>query len=928
MDEQSRTESTGRLAAGLRLALCVALVATFVLAAGGCTRRFFRRAADKEVAELYREKDKFPFWKLEHFHVYPDPRARFADPTNPDRPPMPPDDPAAHALSPNPQRPKDGVARIENTAYLKLLSLWDEHNRAEYLARQGEEKDVPNVARLPVSDTLAAAEGDGAGGTDGSQGHGPRPYILNLEQAAELGLINSRQFQDQREDLYLTALPVTFERFSFAYQFFLTNETIREIAGSESSVGKQNRWISNSSAGFSKLFATGALLTLSYANETIINLTGNLRHTTSVSTLNLDLVQPLLRGGGFAVNLEPLTQVERNLVYAIREFARFRKEYFVQVATGLGAQADVFFGDASALGGGFGTGDQFGGNQGYLPTLRLASQVANERKNVAALMRALDLFRGYEEGGIVEPLQVSRIESQLLNSQSSLLRQALSARNALDQFKLQLGLPANVPLELDDAPLQPLTAHFQRYEKIIADFDAAIKEFQAQESLPPGQVRDFMRKVFTGGALVKGTKFARKLPEVWAGWEKLTDQQAKKRQLQLLEERRKLQGEKADADLKGVPFGPDRERRLREVEFELVVGHLEVARLEEARLPGADQRGPLRVYEAEPWKARPKEAGQKLRGDLFDNLVDAFNDVLVEARNERLAALSKTWPAPPPVAVEGIDLLQGELEQAQEIVTYTAMQNRLDLMNERARVVDAWRQVKVAANALMGVFDVAYHMDSLTPPDQAKPLAFSGKRTRHQLILNTELPLVRVAERNDYRAVLIQYQRQRRTLMATEDQIAASVRDRIRQLRFLAQDYRIQQKAIELAYAQVESSLEAFKAPPDPQQARSPTSTGNQAALTDQYLRSQSGLLGAQNRLYGIWVDYLTNRLRLYLDMELMPLDYRGVWIDELATRASLGSPHAADAPGGGHHGDERGGLDGELPAPRLLPPAPAPAPE
>ena len=34
-------------------------------------------------------------------------------------------------------------------------------------------------------------------------------------------------------------------------------------------------------------------------------------YTTSVSTINLDAIQPLLRGGGKAVTLEPLTQVER-----------------------------------------------------------------------------------------------------------------------------------------------------------------------------------------------------------------------------------------------------------------------------------------------------------------------------------------------------------------------------------------------------------------------------------------------------------------------------------------------------------------------------------------------------------------------------------------------------------------------------------------
>src|SRR5207245_286130 len=66
------------------------------------------------------------------FHVYSDPRARFADSTNPDRPPMPPDDPAAWELSPHPQKPgKAGIAAVQGTGYLELLAAWDTQNRAE-----------------------------------------------------------------------------------------------------------------------------------------------------------------------------------------------------------------------------------------------------------------------------------------------------------------------------------------------------------------------------------------------------------------------------------------------------------------------------------------------------------------------------------------------------------------------------------------------------------------------------------------------------------------------------------------------------------------------------------------------------------------------------------------------------------------------------
>src|SRR5262249_27406691 len=164
-----------------------------------------------------------------------------------------------------------------------------------------------------------------------SQTAGPRPYLLRLEQAMELGLLNSREFQDRREDLYLAALPVTLQRYAFAAQFYAAEQTVRQWSGRDTPEGKTNSWQFNGGVGFSKLFSTGALLLFRFANQTVVEMTGKGK-TVSLTDLSLDLFQPLLRGGGRAVTLEPLTQVERNLLYQIRTYARFRKEYYVSIA--------------------------------------------------------------------------------------------------------------------------------------------------------------------------------------------------------------------------------------------------------------------------------------------------------------------------------------------------------------------------------------------------------------------------------------------------------------------------------------------------------------------------------------------------------------------------------------------------------------------
>src|SRR5262245_329085 len=111
-------------------------VAMIIATGGGCTRHYYRLGADREVSAVIAQKDRFPAWKVIDAHVYPDPRARFGDPTDPDRPPKPPDDPATESVSPNPQKPgKAGEARIEGTGYLDLLRQWDAENRSRDKAK-------------------------------------------------------------------------------------------------------------------------------------------------------------------------------------------------------------------------------------------------------------------------------------------------------------------------------------------------------------------------------------------------------------------------------------------------------------------------------------------------------------------------------------------------------------------------------------------------------------------------------------------------------------------------------------------------------------------------------------------------------------------------------------------------------------------------
>src|SRR5205085_12355891 len=141
----------------------------------------------------------------------------------------------------------------------------------------------------------------------------------------------------------------------------------------------------------------------------------------SFSNLTLTFMQPLLRGGGYAVTLESLTQAERTLLYAIRSFARFRKVFYVTIvgtSSGGGGYTNNPYGLqglSTNLGRGIGA-NLTSQPVGYLPTTLQGAILSNGRKNVTTLEQYLKLFQNLREGGIVTELQVNQVEQQLINS--------------------------------------------------------------------------------------------------------------------------------------------------------------------------------------------------------------------------------------------------------------------------------------------------------------------------------------------------------------------------------------------------------------------------------------------------------------------------------------------------------------------------------
>ena len=109
-----------------------------------------------------------------------------------------------------------------------------------------------------------------------------------------------------------------------------TRRTSRTSGRAATANGETNTLDVDTNFGFTRNLAAGGQLLVDFANSLVYEFTGDTQ--TVNSNFLISLVQPLLRGAGRKVRLESLTQAERDTLYAVRDFARFRKQFWANVA--------------------------------------------------------------------------------------------------------------------------------------------------------------------------------------------------------------------------------------------------------------------------------------------------------------------------------------------------------------------------------------------------------------------------------------------------------------------------------------------------------------------------------------------------------------------------------------------------------------------
>lgn len=271
--------------------------------------------------------------------------------------------------------------------------------------------DTPNSGRAP--DSIQPGEIIEGRLATGAQS-------LSLDQALDLAVRTNREYQTEKERLYLTALTLTGERYAFGPQFFAGASPNFTRSSNGDRTGSVD-----SKTGVDQALKTGGSLGVSLVNDLLRYYTGNPR-SSAINTVSVNLLQPLLRGfGRNNSGVEQLTQAERNVIYAVRTFSYFQNKFAIQIV-----------------------------NQ-YFSLLAQKNIIRNTYSNYLGQVTSTQRLQARAKDR-ANRSDVDQARQSELNVKNSYVNSVSSYLNSLDQFKITMGLPLNTKIQLDDQELERL----------------------------------------------------------------------------------------------------------------------------------------------------------------------------------------------------------------------------------------------------------------------------------------------------------------------------------------------------------------------------------------------------------------------------------------------------------------------------------------
>lgn len=276
-----------------------------------------------------------------------------------------------------------------------------------------------------AADALQVAVEASYGANEGEDAQEPEPLpddlvVLDLAGVLAQSQRTGREFLDAQEDYILAAIALLRERHLWGPRFF--NDTTLQVSGQGDDGAFDSAATLINELRLTQRLPSGG----DVAARWIVNATEQLRSSATEdyrqsSQLVLEGDIPLLRGAG-AVAREDLIQAERDLVYAAREFERFRRNFAVEIASE------------------------------YFNLLQTAASIRNQQEQLRNLRQTLARQRARQEAGEIALFELSITESSVLSANNRLQGALERYIVDLDSFKIRLGLDPTTPVAL--APLR------------------------------------------------------------------------------------------------------------------------------------------------------------------------------------------------------------------------------------------------------------------------------------------------------------------------------------------------------------------------------------------------------------------------------------------------------------------------------------------
>lgn len=284
--------------------------------------------------------------------------------------------------------------------------------------------DPPDLSNLAPNSQTDSFLGEFASYEQGAK-------VLTLDEALATGIRHSRDYLTTKESLYLQALDLTLARFRLQPIFYAGGAGTRAVDSRTAKLEEglteivsTNTFARTQSAGFNWLCQTGARLSADFTQDFLRIMTGN--ESVNRSDLAVTLVQPLLQGGGTTVTMEALTQEERDLLYALRDFADYRRDFIVDLVSE------------------------------YYGVLLAREIVKNNYLAYQGFLKNVEREEAFAEEDRRTQNQLGRLRQAKLQAESRWIAAIRTYLNRLDEFKISLGVPVDSRLVLDAKELAKL----------------------------------------------------------------------------------------------------------------------------------------------------------------------------------------------------------------------------------------------------------------------------------------------------------------------------------------------------------------------------------------------------------------------------------------------------------------------------------------